>query len=35
MEASELSPTGYPESPLEEDEIFLCKGCGEVLIGVE
>ncbi|KAL1305370.1 hypothetical protein AAFC00_002264 [Neodothiora populina] len=28
---SELSPTGYPESPLDEDEIFLCKGCGEIL----
>lgn len=23
----------YPESPMEEDEVFLCKGCGEVLHG--
>ena len=23
----------YPESPMEEDEVFLCKGCGEVLPG--
>ena len=26
----ELSPNSYPESPVDDDEIFLCKGCGEV-----
>ncbi|KEQ71510.1 RhoGAP-domain-containing protein [Aureobasidium namibiae CBS 147.97] len=23
--------SNYPESPTEEDEVFLCKGCGEIL----
>ncbi|TIA83821.1 RhoGAP-domain-containing protein [Aureobasidium pullulans] len=23
--------SNYPESPMEEDEVFLCKGCGEIL----
>ena len=27
---SATDPSNYPESPTEEDEIFLCKGCGEV-----
>jgi hypothetical protein len=25
--------SNYPESPTEEDEVFLCKGCGEVRDG--
>jgi len=26
--------SNYPESPTEEDEVFLCKGCGEVRLTI-